>query len=278
MGAFCDLHTHSVFSDGSYTPAQLIAEAEAIGLRAIALTDHNTVAGLPDFLAAARGSAVEAVPGVEFSTDYQAVELHILALFVKPEHYGVITDLLEDAQRRKDESNADLVDKLRRAGYDLDYAQIKARTPGGQVNRAHIAAELTEKGYTESVQAAFKSLLHPRHGLYVPPRRIGAYDAIRFIKSLGCTAVLAHPFLSMDEERLRQFLPEAVRCGLDGMETAYSKYDDTTTRLAYAIAEEFGILPSGGSDFHGKYKPDIALGRGRGELKVPAAWCDALRP
>lgn len=278
MGAFCDLHTHSVFSDGSYTPAQLIAEAEAIGLRAIALTDHNTVAGLPDFLAAARGSAVEAVPGVEFSTDYQAVELHILALFVKPEHYGVITDLLEDAQRRKDESNADLVDKLRRAGYDLDYAPIKARTPGGQVNRAHIAAELTEKGYTESVQAAFKSLLHPRHGLYVPPRRIGAYEAIRFIKTLGCTAVLAHPFLSMDEERLRQFLPEAVRRGLDGMETAYSKYDDTTTRLAHAIAEEFCILPSGGSDFHGKYKPDIALGRGRGELKVPAAWCDALRP
>ncbi len=278
MEKYCDLHTHSVFSDGTYTPAELICEAETIGLTAVALTDHNTVAGLPAFMEAARESAVEAVPGVEFSTDYLDTELHILALFVKPEHYGTITDLLEDAQRRKDESNADLVEKLRRAGYDIDYAQIKSRTPGGQVNRAHIAAELTDKGYTESVQAAFKQLLSPKHGLYVPPKRIGAYEAIRFIKSLGCTAVLAHPFLSMDEGLLRQFLPEAAQCGLDAMEVYYAKYDASTTALAARIAEEFGIKPSGGSDFHGKNKPDIALGRGRGALQVPAAWCDALKP
>lgn len=278
MEKYCDLHTHSVFSDGSYTPAELIAGAEAIGLTAIALTDHNTVGGLADFMAAAKESCVEAVPGVEFSTDYLGTELHILALFVKPLHYGIITDLLEDAQRRKDESNADLVEKLRRAGYDIDYAEIKSRTPGGQINRAHIAAELTDKGYTESVQAAFKQLLSPKHGLYVPPKRIDAYECIRFIKSLGCTAVLAHPFLSMDEAMLRQFLPEAVRCGLDAMEVYYAKYDEATTALAVRIAAEHGIKPSGGSDFHGKAKPDIVLGWGRGELRVPAAWCDALKP
>jgi len=149
----CDLHTHSVFSDGTCTPAEVIRLAKAANLSAVALTDHNTVAGLPHFLTAAADSGVEAVPGVEFSTDYGEKELHILALFVRPEHYSVITEVLEDASRRKEQSNIDLVQALNRAGYALDYAAIKARTPNGQVNRAHIAAELTRLGYTEDIQA-----------------------------------------------------------------------------------------------------------------------------
>jgi predicted metal-dependent phosphoesterase TrpH len=275
---YCDLHTHSVYSDGTYTPAELITAAKAAGLGAIALTDHNTVAGLPPFLEAAKGSGVEAVPGVEFSTDYSDMELHILALFVKPEHYDIITRLLEDAALRKEQSNIDLVAALNRAGYQLDYAAIKAKTPNGQVNRAHIAAELTERGYTADRQEAFKKLLSPQCGYYVPPKRIGSYEAIRFIKSLGATAVLAHPFLSMKEETLRAFLPEAVECGLDGMETAYSKYSPETTALASQIAQEFGLKPSGGSDFHGGNKPDIGLGTGRGDLAIPMAWLENLRP
>jgi predicted metal-dependent phosphoesterase TrpH len=275
---YCDLHTHSVYSDGTYTPAELITAAKAAGLGAIALTDHNTVAGLPPFLEAAKGSGVEAVPGVEFSTDYSDMELHILALFVKPEHYDIITRLLEDAALRKEQSNIDLVAALNRAGYQLDYAVIKAKTPNGQVNRAHIAAELTERGYTADRQEAFKKLLSPKCGYYVPPKRIGSYEAIRFIKSLGATAVLAHPFLSMKEETLRAFLPEAVECGLDGMETAYSKYSPETTALASQIAQEFGLKPSGGSDFHGGNKPDIGLGTGRGDLVIPMAWLENLRP
>lgn len=274
----CDLHTHSVFSDGTCTPAKLIRLAKAAGLSAVALTDHNTVAGLSDFLVAAEGSGVEAVPGVEFSTDYGEKELHILALFVKPEHYAVITEVLEDASRRKEQSNIDLVQALNRAGYALDYAAIKARTPNGQVNRAHIAAELTRLGYTADIQAAFKQLLSPKRGLYVPPKRMGSTEAIRFIKSLGCTAVLAHPFLNMDEALLRAFLPEAVAAGLDGMEVAYSKYSPETTALAVKIAEEFGLKPSGGSDFHGENKPDITIGTGRGDLAIAMDWLEELRP
>lgn len=170
MERYCDLHTHSVFSDGTYTPAQLLQEAEEKKLTAIALTDHNTVAGLPDFLAVQ--SRVEAVPGVEFSTDYNGTELHILALYLKTEYFSQVTDLMNDYNRRKDQSNADLVAKLNHIGYEINYDKIKASTPKGQVNRALIAAELTALGYTASIQDAFKRLLSPKHGYYVPPAGI----------------------------------------------------------------------------------------------------------
>jgi len=268
----CDLHTHSVFSDGTYTPAQLIAEAEKIGLAAIALTDHNTVAGLPVFVAAGERSTVKTVPGCEFSTDYNGVELHILGLYIRPEHYGIVTDLLDKAQREKEASNHNLVKALNKAGYAIDYEKVVARSQGS-VNRAHIAAELMEAGYISSIQEAFQDLLTKRRGFYKPPQRIGAYDCIRFIKSIGAKAVLAHPFLNLKEEAaLRAFLPEAVEAGLDGMEVAYSKFTPEQTALAKQIASDFDLAFSGGSDFHGENKPDIALGVGRGELKIPAEW------
>ena len=270
---FCDLHTHSVYSDGTFTPAELVSEARKIGLSAIALTDHNTVAGLPEFVSAAENSGVMAVPGVEFSTDYGNTELHILALFVRPEHYAPITSLLEEAAQRKEASNRRLANALRNAGYFLDYDVIKANTPRGQVNRAHFAAELTRLGYTRTRQEAFETLLSPKCGFYVPPARIGSLEAIGFIKSLGAVSVLAHPFLSLDEKALRGFLPMAVTAGLDAMETAYSQYSPETTALAEAIAAEYGLKCSGGSDFHGANKPQIPLGAPR----IPIEWLEQLQ-
>lgn len=277
MTALCDLHNHSVYSDGTDTPTQLLDRAEALGLEAIALTDHNTVAGLPDFLMAAQGRAVRAIPGTEFSTDWRGTELHILALFLRPEHYGEVTQLLEEYSRRKDRSNAQLVDKLNKAGYAISYEKIKASTPKGQVNRALIAAELMAMGYVPSVQAAFKELLQPKHGYFTPPARPEPREIIRLIKSLGAVAVLAHPFLNLKEDALREFLSEAVPAGLDAMEVSYSTYDEETTRKAMAIAEEYGILPSGGSDYHGGNKPHIDMGSGMGDLKIPAQWANALQ-
>ena len=273
---YCDLHTHSNFSDGTFSPAELIAEAACLGLSAIALTDHNTVAGLPDFVAAGQGSGVEAIPGCEFSTDYQGTELHILGLFIEPAHYGTVTNLLEQAQQEKERSNRNLVAALNDAGYTLDYDKICSRC-NGQINRAHIAAELVDRGYFDTIQQAFKGPLSAKYGLYIPPKRIDAYDCIRFIKSLGAVAVLAHPFLSLDEADLRAFLPEAVAAGLYAMEVAYSKYSPETTAAAYAVADDFGLKYSGGSDFHGENKPDIALGSGRGDLQIPLAWLQALK-
>ena len=276
MAVFCDLHVHSTFSDGTDTPTALVAMAEEKGLGAIALTDHNTVAGLPEFLNAAEGKSVRAIAGTELSTDYNGIELHILGLFLRQEHFVQITDLLEDYRFRKEQSNVDLVAKLNAKGFSIDYDRIKNSTPEGQVNRALIAAELTRLGYTESIQDAFKKLLSPKCGYYVPPTRPDPFATIRFIKSLGAVAILAHPFLNLNEGSLREFLTRAVPCGLDAMETLYSTYDEQTTALAERIADEFGILPSGGSDYHGKNKPHIQMGIGQGNLAIPQEIVPAL--
>lgn len=277
MRALCDLHTHSNFSDGTDSPEQLLAAAQKMGLKAIVLCDHNSVKGLPEFMEASARYTVEAVPGIEFSTEYQGVELHILGLYIRPVHYPQITAMMEGIMERKERSERELVEALCRNGMDLSYDAIKGKTRGGYVNRAHIAAELVERGYASSFDEAFHVFLSPRRGFYVPPKRLDAFDVIRFIKSIGGAAVLAHPFLSMDEQLLRQFLPEAKCCGLDAMETLYTKYDGDTTQKAIAIAAEYGILQSGGSDYHGTNKPDTRLGCGRGDLQVPIEFLEQLR-
>lgn len=277
MREICDLHVHSYYSDGTCSPAELIELAQEAGLSAVALCDHNTVAGVPEFVEAARNRGVEAIPGIEFSTVYRDKELHILALFVAERYFEQITEMMTDFLRRKDASNENLARALNRAGYVVDYQAIKASTPNGQVNRAHIAMALTKAGYVSSPKEAFAKLLDPKHGYYTPPQRLSALDAIRYIKSIGAVAVLAHPFLSLDEAMLLEFLREAKDCGLDGMEVAYAKYDAETTALSTEIADAFELLPSGGSDFHGGNKPDIAIGVGRGDLAVPSGWINNLR-
>ena len=272
----CDLHTHSTFSDGSYTPEELVAKAKVIGLSAVALCDHNTVAGLPRFLAAAEASGIEGIPGVEFSTDYNGKELHIVGLFLPLPRLSEVEALLAEGIRRKDESNRELIGRLNAAGYALSYDEIKASTTCGQVNRAHIAEALMVKGYVPSVNAAFKTHLSPAAGFYVPPKRPLALEVVHFIRSIGGVAVIAHPLITLDEGSLREFLTEAIPCGLTGMEADYSDYDEKTTALAHVIADEFGLLPSGGSDFHGSVKPAIVLGCGRGNLRVPYAYAQAL--
>ncbi len=270
MMPICDLHTHSVYSDGTFTPRQLLEAAREAGVSAIALCDHNTVAGLPEFLAAARESAVRAIPGVEFSTVWEGTELHILGLFIREEQYGAVTDLLEDMLRKKVQSNRRLMEKLNALGISLSYEQVAASTPNGQVNRAVIGHELVRLGYCASVKEAFARWLSADLGYYVPPERPSALDVISFIKSIGAAAVFAHPFLTLPQpERVERFLTEAKPRGLDGMEVYYSTYTPQTTALAEATARKFGLLCSGGSDFHGENKPDIQLGTGRGDLRIP---------
>lgn len=273
----CDLHTHSIFSDGTDTPEKLTEKAEALGLGAIALTDHNSVSGLPRFLAAAEGRSVLAVPGIEFSTGYENGELHILALFVRPEHYEAVRALAAQPDRLKRESNLALAEALNRAGYEIDYAALESSTPDGRVNRVQFANALLEKGYVATKDEAFDTLLKPGGPYYQPPKRLDALETIRFIRSIGAVAVLAHPWLNRKTpEALRSFLDEAVPAGLDGMEVRYSKFTPEQSNLALEIAEQYGLLLSGGSDYHGDNKPDIALGSGRGDLAVPMEYVEKL--
>ncbi len=275
MTKLCDLHTHSTYSDGTWTPAQLIAGAETAGLSAIALCDHNTVAGLPDFLAAAENSAVEAIPGVEFSTEYRGKELHILGLSIEPSHYNSVNSLLGQFLLRKEKSNRDLIDRLNQAGVGVSYEEIR-RQSAGSINRAVIGAEMVRLGFCNSVQQAFREWLSPKKGYYVPPLRPDSFETIAFIRSIGAIPVLAHPFLALEEGELREFLVPAREAGLQGMEVYYSLYNEEATELSCRIAEELGLMKSGGSDFHGDNKPDISLGVGRGNLQIPLSWWEAL--
>lgn len=277
MGQFCDLHTHSTFSDGTCTPAEILKQAEAIGLSAVALTDHNTIAGLPDFLEAAQNSPVEAIPGVELSTEFHGKELHIVGLFLPEGSFSPLTEYLEGINRKKAESNLHLVQALNRAGYQLDYEEILASHPGGTVNRAVIAAALLEQGYVASIADAFRHLLSEKAGFFVPPERIAALDAIGFLHGLGAVPVLAHPFLNLEETELRAFLQEAKPAGLAAMETLYAAFSPEVTQTARQIAREFGLLESGGSDFHGDNKPHIRLGTGKGNLSVPMSFAENMK-
>ena len=272
---YCDLHVHSDHSDGTCTVAQLLKLAEEANLSAIALTDHNSVSGLPEIMAAE--TTVEVIPGTEFSTEFEGTELHILGLFIEPEHYDAVTDRAEQFMRDKEQSNVDLCKALTAGGYPLDYEKIKAATADGFVNRGVIGAEMVRLGYIESIRHGFKTLLNEKHGFYVPPKRPDALEIIRFIKSIGAVAVLAHPFLSMELPQLEQFLPLAVEAGLDGMEVLYSRNSEEETKTSFELIEKYGILPSGGSDFHGENKPDINIGTGKGNLKIPFSWVNQLK-
>ena len=271
----CDLHTHTYHSDGTDSPRELARLAKESGLSAIALTDHNTVSGLPEFLSATEEYGIIGVGGTEISTDYDGVELHIIGLFVEPEYYGAVNDFVAPMMERKARANDELVERLMKDGYVIDYERAK-REAGGQINRAHIATELMRAGYVKSPEEAFGGLLRKNGKYYTVTKRIDVFETISFIKSIGGVAILAHPFLELNESELRRFLPLAKKAGLDAMEVYYSKFDEETTALASNIAKELDILPSGGSDYHGWRKPGVALGVGKGNLSVDLSIFEAL--
>lgn len=268
---FCDLHTHSIFSDGTDTPEEIVLQAEELGLGAVALTDHNSVDGLPRFLAAAEGCRVRAVPGVEFSTGWMDGELHIIALFVRPEHYDAIRDLCAGPDRAKRESNIALARALNQAGYAIDYEAMEKAAPTGRINRSQFGSELLRLGYVKTKDEAFDTILQPGGPFYQPPKRLDALEAVRFIRSIGAVSVLAHPFLDSNKhrpqaqfhhtpEQMEDFLRRAMAEGLDAMEVFHSTFDEETARLADRMAGQLGLYMSGGSDYHGTAKQNVALG------------------
>ena len=274
----CDLHSHSTFSDGSLTPTELIALAKRSGLSALALTDHNTTKGLAEFLDAGKENGVQAVAGCEFSTENEGKELHILGLFLPEKSWVEVEDFLEFQRMAKHNSNVKLIENLAAGGYEISYEEVAAITDAEEFNRNHVARVLFKKGYVKSVDEAFKTLLKKGGGYYEPAKKHSSLSTIRFIKANGGVAVWAHPFLSLkNKEEIKVFLPKAVEAGLDGMEVLYSTYTPEQTEKAKNLADKFGLLYSGGSDFHGEGKPDISLGTGYGNLKIPYEFYQKLK-
>ncbi len=263
---YCDLHTHSNYSDGTLSPDELLSLADEKGLAYIALCDHNTVAGLDDFLDAAKNHNVNAIPGIEISTDFKGKPLHLVALFILRSSYKRIEDFTEKYQKSKLESNQRLADNLRRAGFELDYEKLLDSTKN--INRAHFAVELVDKGYCANKDAAFDDILSEGKGYYIPGERCDIFAALDFVQTIGAFPILAHPLEKLDADELDELLPSLKERGLMGMETYCTCYGEEKIEQALSLCEKHGLIGSCGSDFHGTAKPDVTLGSVKAPLSV----------
>ena len=264
-----DLHVHSTESDGTLTPEDLVAEAKKVGLAAFALTDHDTCQGVCKAMPLAASAGIELIPGIELSTDYHGKEVHIVGLYIDIENEQLLKKTAEYRKCRS-ERNALMVEALQKEGLSITMEELVAENPDCVITRANIARFLYEHGQIKSVREAFDRYIGDHCKCYVGRLKVASTDAVRLIKEAGGTAILAHPLLyGLSNTNLQKMIDELKPAGLDGLEAIYSTYTTGEEQQMKRLARENGLLISGGSDFHGSNKPDIALGRGRGHLYIP---------
>ena len=271
-----DLHTHSTASDASFSPADLIALAKRKNLKAIALTDHDTTDGLAEAREAAAKYNIEFIPGIELSARFNG-ELHIVGIYIdeKNEKLNASMDFLNSA---RNERNKNIIKLLQDEGLSITFEEAEKLSGGGMMGRTHIAQILTNKGYTLSVKEAFKKYLSPGKIGFCDYERLSPKECIELIKAAGGIAVLAHcHYLKMDNDELTEFIKNLKNYGLDGIETYYSEYTFKNHSDYTKIAHKLDLLESGGSDFHGMYKPHIELGSGMGNLLVPYSILEKIK-
>lgn len=262
-----DLHCHSTFSDGSLTPEELVEQAVAIGLSALALTDHDTMTGLPRFLAAGEGRGITLLPGVELSADTPG--MHMLAYGMDAANAELIRRMewIRDGRNMR---NKDILERLNKLGFAMTWEEVLTEAGEGVVGRPHFAQVMLRKGYAKNKNEIFDRWLGDGKPGYAERPRLTAEDAIALIHQAGGVAVLAHPFtLHLGKEALDAQLGTLAAAGLDGMECYYSEHTVPQTADYLALAEKHGLLPTGGSDFHGEVAPGIQLGIGFGRLATP---------
>lgn len=271
-----DLHTHSVMSDGSLTPAELVRHAKAAGLSAMALTDHDSIDGVREALLEGEKAGIEVVPAVELSA-ISATELHILGYFIDIDN-PFFLEKIEEARVVRELRIAETCEKLRALGFDVTVEEAKALAPAGLVGRAHFARVLTNKGFTASVREAFDLYLHAGRPAYSSTQRLSTADCIEMIKKAGGAAVAAHLHLTkLEGEALRAFLIHLKEEGLDGVEGYYTDYTPVMQADYQALARELDLCISGGTDFHGEMKPHISIGTGLGNMSIPYSVLDGIK-
>lgn len=276
MSVAVDLHTHSRMSDGSATPADIVAMAAARRLGGLALTDHDTLDGLEEAATAAASAGIRFVPGVELSVRWGGRAMHLLSYWIEPGP-GPLQDRLAELRDGRDLRNAQIVDALQGLGIDITVGEVAAQAGAGSVGRPHIAAVLMGKGVVSSIAEAFDAYLAEGRPAYRPRMRLDAGDAVRLTKASGGSAVVAHPHTVADAADGFATALEAFRSlGIDGVECYYGEYTPEIRRRLAATADRIGLIPTGGSDYHGTYKPGLEVGVGRGDLLVPDAVLEAL--
>lgn len=267
-----DLHTHSTYSDGTFSVKELIDRAHEKGLAAIALTDHDTVDGVDEAIeyAASKYPDLEVIPGVELSTEGEGREVHIVGLYID-NHDKEFVNGLKDFIDSRTTRNKKMCKKLtEEAGIPISYEELTKEFPDTVITRAHYAKFMVDRGYVNSRAEVFDRYIGDHCPYYVGREKITPEDAIRSILKAKGVPVFAHPILCrFGDDRLDAFVGKLKEAGLVGIEAIYSTYELRDERQIKELAKKYDLLVSGGSDFHGANKPDIDLGTGCGKLFVP---------
>lgn len=273
---FVDLHTHSTYSDGTLTPAAVVAAAKDAGLAAVALSDHDTVAGIPEAVEAGRRLGVEVVPAIELSSE-SVTETHILGFYIDTES-PVLKSKLEYIKETRMRRSEDVCRTLTELGLPITIEDAMKYSGGDIVCRGHIARAMMERGYVSSVKEAFALYLSPGKPAHSHRQAMTDEEAVRLIKDAGGLAFVAH--LNQTKRSLDSLCDMLTRLkavGLDGVEGYYTEYTDEMGREYRALAKRLGLILSGGSDFHGENKPHIKIGVGTGNLRVPYSVLEEMK-
>jgi predicted metal-dependent phosphoesterase TrpH len=258
-----DLHTHTVFSDGSLTPTELVEEAAAMGLTAVAVTDHDTVDGLPEALAAGERLGIEVIPGVEINLEHDRVTMDMLGYFLAGAPTEELQRELAELRVYRVERNERMLARLAELGMPLGPEDLAAAGENGAVGRPHIGEAMMRRGYVSSISQAFDQYLRRGAPAWVDRRRLGLGHALRLLRASGALPVLAHPgIIRTDAAGLEHIVRDAARAGLAGIECYYPLHDAETVVRCLGLAEKYALVPTGGSDYHGSVKPKARLGVG----------------
>ncbi|MCX5695569.1 MAG: PHP domain-containing protein [Candidatus Omnitrophica bacterium] len=263
-----DLHLHTIFSDGTYTPEELVTAALKAGLAAIALVDHDTVSGVQPTIEAAKDSGIEVLPGVELSAEYNNQEIHILGYLVDFKKKFLL-DKLEILKANRIERVHKIIKKLNGLGIGLEAQKVFALAGKGTVGRLHIGRALVKEGFCGSLFEVFQKYIGDNGPAYVCGFRFSPQEAIKFIKDSGGIPVLAHPYTLNNDELILEF----VKSGLMGLEVYYPEHSQGTVNFYLDMAKKNGLLVTGGSDCHGKAKPEVRIG----SLKVSYELVEKLK-
>lgn len=265
-----DLHTHTNRSDGSFTPTELVAHAKELGLKAVAITDHDTFNGLEEGLEAGKKYGIEVIPGVELSTKIDGHNVHITGLFIDINNKE-INEFLKFMKDTREGRNLVMIRKLEELGLNISLSDFPPIEDDVVITKGNIASVLVERGYAKDSNEAIEKYLEKGGLAYVPRKHPSPQKGIDIIHAAGGKAFLAHfnQIVKKDRDESERYARMIMEMGADGIETRYSEFDDDLRERAEKIASDYQVLRSGGSDFHGTIKPKIALGTGFGDLVVP---------
>ena len=268
MKKYIDLHVHSNASDGTFTPAEIVEYAIEKELYAIALTDHDTLDGIEEAISVSK-NRILVIPGIEISASINGTDIHILGLNIDYK-LKEFNDKVNECKVLRNERNIKIIDKMKAIGIDISKEKMDECFGNASITRAHFAKFLVDNGYADTKEEAFSKYLKKGCSCYVPRVQMTPKDAIEIIKQAGGHPILAHPLVyKFSYDKLMSTISYLKEIGLEGIEAIYSNNSVDDDVLLKRIAKNYNLYVTGGSDFHGSIKPDIDLGIGRGNLKIP---------